>query len=134
MNYPISIVPCPCGHEGCSDYHLVGVGKFCQGSGFSKAEAGYISDILNHHRPNGISIEEATKGRRVMYVPDRANGDPTHPSCENGCIKRMASPISDNDMPAAFVLYDNLDTLMVTGDEPYTAKCTRLENLTLIQN
>jgi len=84
------------------------------------------------YKPPTIAAEEVIKGRRVKYIPDHAKGDPTDHRCEEGCIKRMASKITDDDMPAAFVLYDNLDTKMVTGDEPYTAKRTRLENLILI--
>ena len=42
---------------------------------------------------------------------------------ERGVVKRMAD---DGDY---FVLYDNLDMKMVTGDEPYTAKKTPKENI-----
>ena len=41
----IHVDRCPCGE--CSDYHLVGIGKFCQGSGFSKSEAFLIAKKLN---------------------------------------------------------------------------------------
>lgn len=79
-----------------------------------------------------INKSQVTKGRRVKYVPDHAHGDPTDKRCETGCIKRMADKITADDLPAAFVLYDNLETKMITGDEDYTAKRTRLENLILI--
>lgn len=41
----VTIEKCPCGR--CSDYHLVGIGKFVQGSGFKKEEAQHIADLLN---------------------------------------------------------------------------------------
>lgn len=132
----ISFEQCPCGHTGCSDYHLVDIGHFCQGSGFSLEEAEQIRDLVNKHK-TGIFAEIAVKGQRVRYIPDHAHGWHRHPECEDGVIKRMASNIvspvgAEEPLPAAFVLYDNLDTKMTTGDEPYKAKRTRLENLILI--
>ena len=43
----ITIEKCLCGHRSCQDYWLVGIGSFCQGSGFSQAEAQRIADLLN---------------------------------------------------------------------------------------
>jgi NTP pyrophosphatase (non-canonical NTP hydrolase) len=43
----ITIEKCPCGYKGCSDYHLVGIGTFVQGSGFTKREAETIANLLN---------------------------------------------------------------------------------------
>lgn len=43
----ITVEQCPCGHESCNDYHLRGVGKFVQGSGFEKEEAELIASYLN---------------------------------------------------------------------------------------
>jgi hypothetical protein len=43
----ITIERCSCGHHGCKDYWLVGIGKFVQGSGFTKTEAQRIADLLN---------------------------------------------------------------------------------------
>lgn len=43
----ITIQRCKCGHPACSDYWLVGIGKFVQGSGFSKEEAENIAKLLN---------------------------------------------------------------------------------------
>lgn len=40
-------VPCPCGHPGCRDRHLVGIGKFVQGSGFDPEEAERVCIALN---------------------------------------------------------------------------------------
>lgn len=42
----ISIVACPCGHRGCSDFHFRGLGKFVQGSGFNKDEAHKIKNAI----------------------------------------------------------------------------------------
>lgn len=41
----IEIERCPCGK--CNDFHLVGIGKFCQGSGFDRKEAAWITALLN---------------------------------------------------------------------------------------
>lgn len=43
----ITVEKCPCGHEACKDYHLKGLGKFVQGSGFTKSEAQMIADLFN---------------------------------------------------------------------------------------
>lgn len=48
----ITIEQCKCGFkgrngQGCKDYWLVGVGKFCQGSGFTRDEAQNIANLLN---------------------------------------------------------------------------------------
>lgn len=65
------------------------------------------------------------KGQRVRYVPSHANGDPQHPACESGCIKRV------RDADAAFVLYDvkGGHFKMATGDEPFTAAPTHFDDL-----
>lgn len=39
MMLSVGIERCPCGDSGCRDYHLTGIGKFCQGSGFTYEEA-----------------------------------------------------------------------------------------------
>ena len=62
------------------------------------------------------------KGDRVRYIPNHANGDPHHTDCEDGVVK------STNDL-YAFVLYDIPDQIMITGDEPYTAKATSFKDL-----
>jgi hypothetical protein len=64
------------------------------------------------------------KGDRIIYVPTHAGGDTRHPDCEHGVVKRM-----NDDGSCAFVIYDNAMMRMVTGDEPYTAKSTRIEDL-----
>lgn len=43
----ITIEQCCCPYEHCSDYWLVGIGKFVQGSGFTQEEAQRIADLLN---------------------------------------------------------------------------------------
>jgi hypothetical protein len=47
----VSKEPCPCGHKSCKDWHLVGIGKFVQGSGFSEEEADKILDALASPTP-----------------------------------------------------------------------------------
>lgn len=59
----ITVEKCPCGFKGCRDYHLVGIGKFVQGSGFTKEEAEQIAALLNVQqedtvvRPDGGEVE-----------------------------------------------------------------------------
>jgi hypothetical protein len=43
----IGVEPCSCGHRSCTDFWLTGVGKFVQGSGFTKEEAERIAALLN---------------------------------------------------------------------------------------
>lgn len=66
------------------------------------------------------------KGDRVIYIPKNANGDRHHKNCEHGVVKRM-----DADGSGAFVIYDNVIMRMQTGDEPYPAELTRIEELVL---
>ena len=63
-----------------------------------------------------------TKGRKVRYIPSHANGNPRHPDCKNGVV----SSVNDR---LVFVKYDNAMCFMTTGDEPYTAQATSLEDL-----
>lgn len=42
----ITIQKCSCGDKNCQDYWLVGIGKFVQGSGFTKEEAELIANLL----------------------------------------------------------------------------------------
>ena len=44
---------CPCGHPCCKDWHLVGIGKFVQGSGFTEEEADKILAALNKPEEKG---------------------------------------------------------------------------------
>lgn len=43
----IKIEKCKCNYETCQDYWLVGVGRFVQGSGFTKEQAVLIASLLN---------------------------------------------------------------------------------------
>lgn len=43
----IELRGCLCGHQACTDVWLSGIGKFVQGSGFTRAEAEKIADTLN---------------------------------------------------------------------------------------
>jgi len=64
-----------------------------------------------------MKLTECKKGTRVRYVPRHAEGDTSHPDCQNGVVS------SKNDT-FAFVKYDNAMCTMVNGDEPYTAQAT----------
>jgi len=63
------------------------------------------------------TTSEFQKGQRVLYVPHHAQEDLAHPGCQKGVVS------STNDK-WVFVKYDNLDCVMKTGDEPYTAQAT----------
>lgn len=45
---------CPCGSAYCRDRHLVGMGKFVQGSGFTVEEAERICTALNRELSPGM--------------------------------------------------------------------------------
>lgn len=80
------------------------------------------------------SVADFKKGMRVVYVPSHVRGNLprmlTFPDLvkkkdlEHGVVK------STNDR-WVFVLYDNLEMKMTTGDEPYTAKATDPNDLIL---
>lgn len=63
------------------------------------------------------TTSDFSKGERVIYVPNHAEGMTWHPDCQCGVVS------STNDK-WVFVKYDNLDCRMITGDEPYTAAAT----------
>lgn len=46
MTDELSYKKCPCGDTYCKDFHLVGIGKFVQGSGFTEADAAKILHSL----------------------------------------------------------------------------------------
>ena len=58
----ITIEQCKCSYPKCSDYWLVGIGKFTQGSGFTMEEAQRIANLINLNdefkNPVGASLEE----------------------------------------------------------------------------
>lgn len=73
-----------------------------------------------------MKVEYFEKGMRVRYIPDHVEpGDRSHKDIQEGCVK------SKNDT-YVFVLYDNLECRMITGDEPYTAQATYPRNLEVI--
>lgn len=71
-----------------------------------------------------LKRNDVKKGQRVVYIPSHANGDRNHEDSQGGVIKRWTDDGED-----AFVIYDNLDCRMLTGDEPYTAARTKLCDL-----
>ena len=64
------------------------------------------------------------KGNWVQYIPGHAKGNYGHPDCQQGVVKRQSE-----DGQTVFVLYDNLACTMMTGDEPYTAQGTNIDDL-----
>jgi len=64
----IKIEQCKCGYPNCSDYHLVGIGRFCQGSGFTKEDAQRIADLLNKSE-SGPDINPGEEDTEVESVP-----------------------------------------------------------------
>lgn len=101
---------------------------------------GYVTEILWEKQMVQIStlcgwhchvkmsnIEEASKmefekGERVTYMPAHVEGHYDHPDIESGVV----SSVNESGV---FVKFDNLVCKMVTGDEPYTAKHCRREDL-----
>lgn len=63
----INIEKCPCGK--CNDYHLVGIGKFCQGSGFTLEEAMHIKNSIN-----SLTLPELLSNQSALQA---AMGQPT---------------------------------------------------------
>ena len=47
----IGIAQCCCGHASCKDYWLTGIGKFVQGSGFTKVEAERLRSAYRDAHP-----------------------------------------------------------------------------------
>lgn len=54
----IEVVKCPCSLPYCSDYHLKGVGRFTQGSGFTLREAELIARVFNYFGHGGGANHE----------------------------------------------------------------------------
>lgn len=61
----IDMERCPCGQKGCHDYHLTGIGKFVQGSGFTYKEAKALIDAYNARKLTPGTI--AQKLRDDLY-------------------------------------------------------------------
>ena len=66
------------------------------------------------------------KGERVRYVPTHARGDTHHKDCEDGVVSSIGRT------GTVFVKYDCLLGVGITGDEPWTAKGTRPDDLVRI--
>ena len=62
------------------------------------------------------------KGDRVIYVPKHANGNRNHKDCEHGIVYSLTEEF-------VFVKYDNAECKMLTGDEPYTPRATKKDDL-----
>jgi hypothetical protein len=54
---------CCCGYKNCRDYWLTGIGKFVQGSGFTKEQAEHIAKLLNDNPMPEADNGTATKTR-----------------------------------------------------------------------
>ena len=62
----ITITKCSCGHRGCRDWWLSGIGKFVQGSGFDQDEAQRIADALNAQDPSQfVPIPDGPDAARI---------------------------------------------------------------------
>ena len=66
------------------------------------------------------------KGTRVVYVPSHAIGGIASEDAQFGVVKRQAADDS------WFVIYDQDNIEMTTGDEDYTAACTSEIDLRLL--
>lgn len=79
-----------------------------------------------------MKIEEATAGKRVIYIPHHANGDRFHPDCEHGAVRvpiRPGERSVNGDGSFVFVVYDCPAARRATGREPLTAQATSPEDL-----
>jgi hypothetical protein len=68
----ITVERCACGHPGCRDFWLAGIGKFVQGSGFSEADATRIARLLNGE--SLLNLKELLETQNALQV---AMGHPT---------------------------------------------------------
>ena len=68
----ITVARCPCGQQGCRDFHLVGIGKFVQGSGFNEADAIRLSKLLNGEHV--LNLTELLETQKALQA---AMGNPT---------------------------------------------------------
>lgn len=99
---------------------------------FGRAALLRISMASRVLRDHGYSVETNTrywnmkhsfrKGQRVRHIPPHAKGDKNHRDCEDGVVS------STND-EYVFVKYDNAVMKMESGDEPYTSKATKPDEL-----
>ena len=69
-----------------------------------------------------MKTSDFKKGDHVTYIPNHAFRNMNHKDCQDGVVS------STNEL-FVFVKYDNACMKMITGDEPYTAQATKVENL-----
>ncbi len=86
-----------------------------------KWESG-MRDLVNDYEEDRKVADDYKHGDLVRYIPNHANGDATHPDCQNGVV-------SSTNEHFVFVKYDCPACTMFTGDEPFTAQATKRENL-----
>lgn len=65
---------CPCGHPSCKDRHLIGIGKFVQGSGFTPEEAQEVCWAINVWR--AINVLREAEGDDVRILCDNPEPPP----------------------------------------------------------
>jgi hypothetical protein len=63
------------------------------------------------------------RGKRVIYIPNHANGDRNHPDCKHGAVKSAGKGTT------VYVLYDYAAVPHMTGNEDYTAQGTNIGDL-----
>lgn len=68
----IAVERCPCGQNGCRDFHLAGIGKFVQGSGFTEADAIKLAKMLN-----GEGVLNLTELLETQKKLQASMGNPT---------------------------------------------------------
>ena len=65
-----------------------------------------------------MKTSDFKKGDLVTYIPTHAEGNKDHKDCENGVVRSV-------NQLFVFIVYDNADMKMKTGNEPYTAAGTQ---------
>lgn len=73
----IKVEKCPCGHPNCHNYHLTGIGKFVQGSGFEKNEAEQIALLLNIDNGDAYGPLDLVELLGVQAALQARMGEPT---------------------------------------------------------
>ena len=75
--HKVEVLRCGCGHKGCHVYQL-SIGRFYNGSGFTKQEAEMIADALNTRTPVIPSVESIAdiieKTHVIKKVTDEYSG------------------------------------------------------------
>jgi hypothetical protein len=73
----ITVEKCCCDHPNCEYYWLVGIGKFVQGSGFTKKEAEQIAFLLNLDNDVGYNILDLYELLETQRTLQHYMGQPT---------------------------------------------------------